>query len=154
MKKLVAAFMLFTLFVSCSLDQPKAVDYTAQNEQQIKDYLTKNELTEVAKRTESGLYYIVKEEGTGVPPTATSKVTVAYKGYFTNGTVFDKSTEEGFKVGLDQVIKGWTEGIPYFKVGGSGQLFVPAHLGYGSFGYGPVPGGAVLIFDVKLLSID
>ncbi|MGL5112999.1 MAG: FKBP-type peptidyl-prolyl cis-trans isomerase [Flavobacterium sp.] len=154
MKKLVAAFMLLTLFVSCGLDQPKAVDYTAQNEKQIKDYLTKNELTEVAKRTESGLYYIVKEEGSGVAPSPTAKVTVAYKGYFTNGTVFDKSTETGISFGLNQVIKGWTEGIPYLKTGGSGQLFVPAHLGYGSFGNGPIPGGSVLIFDVKLLSID
>lgn len=152
MKQLVAAFMLVTLFVSCSLDQPKAIDYSAQNEQQIKDYLSKNNLT--AERTESGLYYIINEPGEGENPTVTSKVTVAYKGYFTNGTVFDQSKEEGVSFGLNQVIKGWVEGIPYFKPGGSGTLFIPAHLGYGSFGTGFIPGGAVLIFDIKLISVN
>lgn len=152
MKKLASAFMLLTLFVSCSLDKTEAIDYSAQNEQEIKDYLTKNNLK--AERTSSGLYYIINEEGTGEHPKATSNVTVIYKGYFTDGKEFDKSKDEGATFGLNQVIKGWTEGIPYFKVGGSGQLFVPAHLGYGSFGYGPIPGGSVLIFDVKLLSIN
>ncbi|MCZ8228399.1 FKBP-type peptidyl-prolyl cis-trans isomerase [Flavobacterium sp.] len=152
MKKLTSAFMLLTLFVSCSLDKNEVVDYTAQNEQEIKDYLTKNNLS--AKRTNSGLYYIINEEGTGEHPTATSNVTVIYKGYFTNGTVFDQSKPEGFTVGLNQVIKGWTEGIPYFKKGGSGVLLVPAHLGYGSFDYGPIPGGSVLLFDIKLVSIN
>lgn len=151
MKKLVAALMLLTLFVSCSLDQPKAVDYSAQNEQEIKDYLTKNNLT--AQRSDSGLYYIINEPGTGTQPTATSNVTVAYKGYFTNGNVFDHKAE-GISFGLGQVIKGWTEGIPLFKTGGSGVLLIPAHLGYGSFNYGPIPGGSVLIFDVKLLSVN
>nr|WP_315143058.1 FKBP-type peptidyl-prolyl cis-trans isomerase [uncultured Flavobacterium sp.] len=152
MKKLVSAFMLLTLFVSCSLDKTEVIDYSAQNEQEIKDYLTKNNLT--AKRTNSGLYYIINEEGTGEHPTATSNVTVIYKGYFTSGTAFDQSKPEGFTVGLNQVIKGWTEGIPYFKKGGSGVLLVPAHLGYGSFNYGPIPGGSVLLFDIKLVSIN
>ena len=100
------------------------------------------------------MYYIINEQGTGTQPTAASNVTVAYKGYFTNGNVFDQSKAEGISFGLNQVIKGWTEGIPYFKTGGSGVLLIPSHLGYGSTNNGPIPGGSVLIFDVKLISVN
>lgn len=139
-----------TLFISCSKE--KDIDYVAKNELEIKEYIAKNNLT--AQRSDSGLYYIINEPGTGAQPTATSNVTVAYKGYFTNETVFDQSSAAGIKIGLNQVIKGWTEGIAYFKTGGNGILLVPAHLGYGNSDYGPIPGGSVLIFEVKLISVN
>ena len=149
MKKILFALTL-VLSMSCSKD--KEVDYVAQNEQDIIAYIAKNNLT--AQRSDSGLYYIVNEVGTGAQPTATSNVTVAYKGYFTNGNVFDQSNAAGISFGLNQVIKGWTEGIPYFKEGGSGILLVPAHLGYGNDDRGPIPGGSVLIFEVKLITVN
>lgn len=152
MKQLLSTLLVLTLFISCSKDTKTVTDYTAKNEQEIKDYLAKNNLT--AQRSTSGLYYIINEQGTGTQPTAASNVTVAYKGYFTNGNVFDQSKAEGISFGLNQVIRGWTEGIPYFKAGGSGVLLVPSHLGYGSTNNGPIPGGSVLIFDVKLISVN
>ena len=151
MKNFLSALFILTLFISCTKDNNSIVDYTAKNEQEIKDYIAKNNLT--AQRSNTGLYYIITEPGTGTQPTASSNVTVAYKGYFTNGTVFDQSSA-GIKIGLNQVIKGWTEGIPYFKTGGSGMLLVPAHLGYGSYNYNGIPGGSVLIFDVKLITVN
>jgi FKBP-type peptidyl-prolyl cis-trans isomerase FkpA len=60
-------------------------------------------------------YYVINEAGTELNPHASSNVTVAYKGYYTNGNVFDKSSDEGISFGLNQVIKGWTEGIPVAK---------------------------------------
>jgi FKBP-type peptidyl-prolyl cis-trans isomerase FkpA len=60
-----------------------------------------------AQRSDSGLYYVINEAGTGKQPTATSNVTVAYKGYFTNGSVLIKAMPISF--GLQQVIRGWTE---------------------------------------------
>ncbi len=149
MKKILFALTL-VLCLSCSKD--KEVDYVAQNEQDIIAYIAKNNLT--AQRSDSGLYYVINEAGTGEQPTANSNVTVAYKGYFTNGSVFDESNAEGISFGLHQVIKGWTEGIPYFKEGGSGILLVPAHLGYGNNDYSSIPGGSVLIFEVKLISVN
>ena len=142
------------LFVSCLSDNEasKPVDYAVQNEKEIVDYIAKNKLT--ATKTVSGLYYVVNEAGTGVQPTASSNVTVAYKGYFTNGNVFDESKAEGISFGLNQVIKGWTEGIPFFKEGGNGVLLIPSHLGYGSNGSGPIPGGSVLVFNVKLIKVN
>ena len=152
MKQLLSTLLVLTLFISCSKDTETVTDYTAKNEQEIKDYLAKNNLT--AQRSTSGLYYIINEQGTGTQPSAASNVTVAYKGYFTNGNVFDQSKAEGISFGLNQVIRGWTEGIPYFKTGGSGVLLIPSHLGYGSTNNGPIPGGSVLIFDVKLISVN
>lgn len=147
------------LFVSCFSDNSpqetqttQPTDYTAQNEKEITDYLAAKNLTAVKSGT--GLYYIINEPGTGKQPTATSNVTVAYKGYFTNGNVFDQSTDAGISFGLQQVIKGWTEGIPYFKEGGSGVLLIPSSLGYGSATRGPIPGGSVLVFDIKLITVN
>lgn len=160
MKQLLSALLALTLFISCGKEKEKettienqaTVDYVSKNDKEITDYITKNHL--VAQKTNSGLYYVVTEPGTGTQPTATSNVTVAYKGYFTNGTVFDQSDAKGISFGLDQVIKGWTEGIPTLKTGGSGILLVPSHLGYGDQTMGPIPGNSVLIFDVKLISVN
>lgn len=153
MKYILTSFLALTLFISCnSNDEPKKTDYTVENEKEIVDYIAKNKLT--AQRTDSGLYYVVNEPGDGAQPTASSNVTVAYKGYYSNGSIFDQSKAEGISFGLNQVIKGWTEGIPYFKAGGSGILLVPSHLGYGPFDYNGIPGGSVLIFDVKLISVN
>ena len=152
MKYLFSALLAMTLFISCSKDKEAEVDYVAKNDKEITDYIAKNNLT--AQKSDTGLYYVINEPGTGTQPTSTSNVTVAYKGYYTNGTVFDQSTADGVSFGLDKVIEGWTEGIPHFKASGSGILLVPSHLGYGSYDSRGIPGGSVLIFDVKLISVN
>lgn len=154
MKHILATLVALTLFISCSSGEkePQKTDYTVENEKEIVDYIAKNKLT--AEKSDSGLYYVINEPGTGAQPTATSTVTVAYKGYYTNGKTFDESKEEGLTFGLNQVIKGWTEGIPYFKEGGSGILLIPSHLGYGSYDHSGIPGGSVLVFDVKLIKVN
>ncbi len=170
MKQLLTALLSLILFISCSKDKDEVKDYTAENEKEIVDYLAQNNLT--AQRTNSGLYYIITKEGesqsegenTGEGenteenendghPTLNSNITVIYKGYFTNGKVFDESTE-GVSYSLRTLIPGWKEGIPLLKSGGEIQLFVPAHLGYGSNGNKTVPGGAVLIFEITLVSVN
>ena len=124
----------------------------ANNEAEIVKYIADNHLN--AKRSESGLYYVIEEEGTGKQPTTASEVTVAYKGYFTNKTVFDQSDEKGISFPLQNVIAGWTEGIQYFKEGGKGLLLIPSDLGYGPETRGPIPRGSVLIFDIKLITVN
>lgn len=147
MKTYVYLFCL-ALFFSCSSEDD--VNFDAQNEADIVKYLADNNLN--AKKSSSGLYYIVNTEGTGANPSVNSNVKVAYKGYFLDGKVFDESTS-GIEFNLQQVIAGWTEGITYFKEGGSGVLLVPSRLGYGNNGRGSIPGGAVLVFDIKLLEV-
>jgi len=122
------------------------------NELEITEYISENNL--IATRSDSGLYYVINEEGTGERPTETSNVTVAYKGYFLDGEVFDESDSSGASFNLNAVIEGWTEGIPYFKEGGNGILLIPAHLAYGIYGSSRIPGGTVLIFDVNLISVN
>ncbi|MFA9370464.1 MAG: FKBP-type peptidyl-prolyl cis-trans isomerase [Labilibaculum antarcticum] len=125
-----------------------------RNEAEIATYLEGKDLT--ATRTESGLYYIIEEEGTGEFPTETSTVTVSYKGSFLDGTLFAESKVSGSKIDLAEVIEGWKEGIPYFKVGGEGKLIIPAHLAYGSYSdvYYGIPSGSVFVYEVELISID
>ncbi|MFT4832546.1 MAG: FKBP-type peptidyl-prolyl cis-trans isomerase FkpA [Psychroserpens sp.] len=145
--------LIFIILISCESDKKSEnIDYVVKNDQEITAYITENNLE--AQKSNSGLYYVITEAGTGAQPTPTSNVTVAYKGYYLNGNVFDQSDAEGISFGLDQVIKGWTEGIPYFKEGGNGILLVPAHLGYGNNDYSGIPGGSVLIFDVSLISVN
>ncbi len=143
--------LVFTFILSCSTDDIKT-DFTAENEKEIIDYLTANNLT--AQKSSSGLHYIINEPGTGGQPDANSDVSVNYKGFFTNGTVFDENNNGPISFNLREVIAGWTEGIPLFKEGGSGILLVPSHLAYGHQGRGNIPGGAVLIFEVELISIN
>ncbi len=107
-----------------------------------------------AIRSASGLYYVINNQGSANKPLPSSNVTVAYKGYFTDGSVFDESDSEGISFNLNQVISGWTEGLTYLGEGGSGVLLIPSRLGYGNSGRGSIPGGAVLIFDVTLRSIN
>lgn len=144
---LLSCFFLF----SCS-DDDMFKDYTEENEQEILDYLSQNNLN--ATKDEYGLYYIIDEPGTGLQPDYTDVVTVSYDGYFTDGTSFDQSDEDGIVVSLSQVISGWTIGIPYFKEGGSGKLIIPSRLAYGSSDYNGISGGSVLVFDVNLLSVN
>ena len=134
--------------VSCSED--KSVE--PQTEADIIAYIEANNLN--ATRTNSGLYYVIDNEGSGSRPTSTSNVTVAYKGYFLDGGTFDQSSDSGISFGLNQVIPGWTEGIQLFKEGGEGMLLIPYNLGYGLNGRPSIPGGAVLLFDIQLISVN
>jgi len=149
MKTKLPLYLSIFLFISCS---KKDTNFEPQTEADILQYIEDNNLS--TTKSNSGLYYIINNEGTGTRPTSSSNVTVAYKGYFLNGTVFDQSNSSGISFGLNQVISGWTEGIQLFKEGGEGLLIVPSNLGYGANGRSGIPGGAVLVFDIKLISVN
>ena len=105
-------------------------------------FLADNKKNPGVKETESGLQYMVLQEGQGEHPVATSKVTVHYTGKLIDGTVFDSSA-------------GWTEGLQLMTPGSKYRFFIPYNLAYGEQGAGAtIPGGATLIFDVELISFD
>lgn len=149
MKYIFPIFLFVTLFSSCA--KKKIEKQAKEDDKIIQTYITDNNLT--ATKTSTGLYVVIDEPGTGAGCTGTSDVTVAYKGYFTNGDVFDESDASGVTFNLSNVIKGWNEGIPHFKEGGSGKLLIPSALGYGSKGNSKIPPNSVLIFDVTLIDV-
>lgn len=135
------------LLVSCSNDEE---DYSTENDLEIQEYIKANNLN--ATKTNSGLYYVITDAGSGNKPTSSSNVTVNYKGYFTDGHLFDQGQNVSFN--LNQVITGWSEGLTYFNEDTQGWLLIPSHLGYGSSGSSSIPGGSVLIFSIHLLKVN
>ena len=134
-----------------------------KNLEQAKETASSNDsfLAENAKKagvitTASGLQYKVTQEGTGKQPTASSQVTVHYKGQLLDGKVFDSSYDRGQPVEfpVNQVIPGWTEGLQLMKEGGKATFYIPAKLAYGEQGVpGTIPPNSTLIFDVELLKV-
>lgn len=108
--------------------------------------------------TESGLQYIVLNEGTGAAPGIMDQVKVHYTGKLLNGEVFDSSIDRGEPVTfyLRQVIPGWTEMLQLMKPGGEVKAFIPGSLAYGPNG-GPQGSGIgpneVLVFDIRLIDV-
>ncbi len=108
------------------------------------------------KTTPSGLQYEVLQEGTGAKPKDTNTVKVHYEGFLLNGMRFDSSKDRGqpAEFPLNQVIRGWTEGVQLMSVGSKYKFYIPYQLGYGEMGSGEtIPGGSVLIFEVELIEI-
>ena len=134
----------------------------AQKKAQVKKdegakFLKKNRERSEVKTTESGLQYEVMKEGKGAKPTATSKVTVHYHGTKLDGSVFDSSVERGKPAtfGLNQVIKGWTEGLQLMPLGSKYKFYIPSDLAYGDRGAGQsIAPGEVLMFEVELISFE
>lgn len=142
--------LIISLFLFSTCGKKKAREQAEKDDTIIQQYITDNGLD--ATKTTSGLYVVIDTSGTGLQPTTTSTVKVAYRGYLTNGNEFDESVD-GITFGLQGVIRGWTEGIPYFKEGGSGKLLIPSALGYGSQAQSGIPANSVLIFDVELIKV-
>lgn len=130
---------------------------TDKNRKDGEAFLAANKTKEGVKTLSSGLQYKVVSEGTGPKPTATDTVVFNYRGTLVDGTEFDSSAKHGgpTTLGVNQVIKGWTEALQLMPVGSKWQLFIPADLAYGNTPRGQVikPGSA-LIFDLELLSIQ
>jgi FKBP-type peptidyl-prolyl cis-trans isomerase len=106
--------------------------------------------------TESGLRYEVITLGTGEKPSESDKVEVHYHGTLLDGTIFDSSVDRGktIKFGLNQVIKGWTEGLQLMPVGSKFKFTIPSELAYGERKAGSIPPNSTLIFEVELFSIE
>lgn len=135
----------------------KRRDYTmALNKEKETKFLAENSKKAGVQVTESGLQYIIIEAGNDVKPSETDTVFVHYKGTLTDGTKFDESPEndEGVRMVLNRVIKGWTEGLQLIGEGGKIQLFVPSELGYGENGTRGIEPNSTLIFDVELVKVN
>jgi FKBP-type peptidyl-prolyl cis-trans isomerase len=119
------------------------------------EFLANNKSAEGVVTLESGVQYKIVSAGTGPKPKATDIVKVHYKGTLLNGEVFDSSIERGEPVEfpLNQVIKGWTEGLQQVNAGSKVLLYIPSDLAYGQNGSGKIGPNSMLIFEVDLLEV-
>lgn len=135
----------------------------------IDQYLADNNID--AQKTESGLRYVISEEGTGEKPTSGDSVKVNYAGRLLDGPFFDTSIPEvaekegifnpgraygpfTLKLGIGSVIQGWDEGLAYLSEGSKATLYIPSSLGYGARAASPVIGpNSILVFDVEMLDV-
>ena len=139
----------------------------------IEKFLEENNIE--AEKTESGIFYVMKEEGSGEQASAGDTVKVNYSGHVLNGPFFDTNDEalakekelfneqraaQGgyapleFVLGQGRVIKGWDEGIALLKEGGKATLYIPSPLAYGPRQRSAeIVANSILVFDVELVEV-
>lgn len=161
MKKVLSILVIAIIFVmGCKKDEE--VDpaiQLAKDKVLIQEYLTDNNIT--ATETASGLFYVIDNEGTGTEyPSDTATVTIKYRGYLLDHSVFDETTgtqTATFDLGITTTIRlidGMKEGIQLFKQGAKGRLFIPSTLAYGIQQQAKIPENSCLIFEIEIISFS
>ena len=110
-----------------------------------------------AKKTNTGIRYLILREGEGPTPKQGDKVNVLYTGKLLNGKVFDQATEADkpftFRIRRDMVIEGWDQVLQLMKKGEKRLVIIPPELGYGTRGQPPKIGrNQTLVFEIELMS--
>ena len=151
--------MLVCLLMTAAPLTVGAADNPAEkNQKEGEAFLAANAKKAGVKTLPSGLQYLVMKEGHGNKPAATDSVTVHYRGTLIDGaTEFDSSYKRNQPATfpLNQVIKGWTEGVQLMKEGATYKFFIPSQLAYGPRGAGGLIGpNSTLIFEVELISVQ
>ncbi|TWI78288.1 FKBP-type peptidyl-prolyl cis-trans isomerase FkpA [Lacibacter cauensis] len=169
--KLVVAVVVAAFLISaCGKKDTKACTATpgttvasdAEKAMVIK-YLDSMGITTRTELSGSGLYYVIDTAGNSKRAGMCTSVTVAYKGYYRNGNVFDQATAASPATfpEISNLIEGWRRTLPLIGEGGVIRMFIPPSLGYGISGWqNPNTGlyyilpNAVLIFEMKLIAIN
>lgn len=115
------------------------------------EFLDANKQNPDVYTSESGLQYKLLNPGNAVRPKSTDKVLVNYKGCLIDNTVFDENTEVEFIV--ENVVKGFSEGLQLVGEGGKVILYIPSDLAYGEAGNRAIEPNSLLIFEVELLKV-
>lgn len=152
---LVALAAGLSLLAACQRGpDPKVL---AANAEAGKAFLAKNASEPGVRALPSGLQYQVVKSGPaeGVRPLPGDQIKVHYEGKLLTGEVFDSSYERGVPavMPLDGLIPGWVEALQLMRPGDEWRIFVPAALGYGDEGGGPIPPGATLVFRIELIDV-
>jgi len=128
-----------------------------ENKKAGEDFLEANKSKKGVQTTESGIQYIILKEGSGEKPAGPmTKVKVHYQGTNIEGNIFDSSVDRGTPAtfGLNQVIKGWTEGVQLMNEGAKYKFFIPQELAYGAQQKGEnIKPFSTLIFEIELLEV-
>ncbi|MGN7930561.1 FKBP-type peptidyl-prolyl cis-trans isomerase [Sphingopyxis sp. 22461] len=121
-----------------------------------RDFLAKIDATPGWHQNASGLRFRRESSATdGERPAPGSWVKARYVGRLADGTLFHRSPGDApVEVPLSGVVAGWREGVAMMRTGETWRFVIPSALGYGDKGRGPVPGGAVMIFDIILVAAE
>lgn len=146
---------------SCSPEKLLTLDdYTDTAPAASEDYAayhTENGKRDEVTTTESGLQYVIAQDGlkNGASPEGGQVVTVHYHGYFPDGSVFDSSYERNETIDFpaNRVIKGWIESLHGMRVCEARTLYIPGDLAYGPQGRPGIPPNATLLFNVQLIAV-
>jgi len=152
---LIALAAGLSLLAACQRGpDPKVL---AANAEAGKAFLVKNAAEPGVKTLPSGLQYVVVRSAAadGVRPLPGDQIKVHYEGKLLSGEVFDSSYDRGVPavMPLDGLIPGWVEALQLMRPGDEWRIFVPAELGYGDQGGGPIPPGATLVFRIELIDV-
>lgn len=152
-KKVISILLLTFSIIACT--NPNTAVSTDMKPPTItlEEYLTKQNIQDTIK-TKEGMYIQIENEGSEEKPTLNSKITINYKGYLLDHTVFDETDGDPRTFSLNKLISGWKIGIPYIGKGGKCKLIIPPHIGYGPNDSGPIPGNSVLVFDIELVDFN
>jgi len=156
---MAAAAALIALCPIAALAQDEAPPQPSQdaawhNQQQIA--LASRQASDGWQWMEGGLLWRrIAGDGSGKHPTVSDTVTLNYEGKLVDGTVFDSSYERGQPATfpLSRLIRAWQLAVPQMGIGDTIEVALPATLGYGPIGRGPISGGATLLFKIELLGI-
>lgn len=136
--------------------RPNIGEMAMKNKEEGRRFLAENRTKTGVVELPSGLQYKITREGSGKSPSAADKVTVHYRGTLLDGNEFDSSIKRGKPATfpLNQVIRGWTEGLQLMKEGAKYTFYIPSDLAYGDRPNARIPPGSTLIFEVELLKVN
>lgn len=146
----------FFMLASCLLAAPVLKAQREKIPAEDLDYVEKT--WPDAKKTNSGIRYVILQAGTGARPKPGENVAVLYTGRLLSGDVFDQAIDKDkpfvFRVAREQVIQGWDQVLLMMKVGEKRLVVIPPELAYGTRGQPPkIPRNATLAFTIELLEI-
>lgn len=148
---LVIAFFIAVFFISYGYGKFQLSRQLKQGQ----DFLDTNKQKPSIHSTRSGLQYELlkpaKPRDQFMLVKADSTICVHYEGRLLDGTVFDRNEGKPVTFNLDEMIKGWQEGLQLMQIGEKTRLFIPSHLAYGERKIGNIPPGSTLVFDIKLV---
>ncbi|KAK6178949.1 hypothetical protein SNE40_011420 [Patella caerulea] len=138
-------------------DNNTSINTPSQSEKKSKNETPQKPNTPNRRVLAEGLIVEDIKVGNGPPAKSSKMVQMYYVGKLSNGKQFDSCTGGKpfkFRLGKQEVIKGWDVGVQGMKVGGKRRLIVPPKLGYGNHKQGPIPANSTLVFDVELKSVS
>ncbi|WP_343683534.1 FKBP-type peptidyl-prolyl cis-trans isomerase [Asticcacaulis sp.] len=144
---------------ACNRTDPAAEAASEANIKAGEAFLAEKAKEPGVQKLPKGLLYKVitpAKDPNAPKPSLRDTVKIHYEGRLVDGTVFDSSYDRGVPAAmpLDGLVEAWKIAVPQMKTGETWELYVPAQLGYGETGAGPIPPNSVLVFKIELLGIQ